>query len=182
MRLGLPDAGTESPSTTQRRAYDLLADGFGPGFNGPLVLVTDLQGAADPTGTVEELAATLSTEPGVRAVDEPSFNDAGDTAVIGDHADGPDRPMEATEQLIHRLHDDVLPPIEQASGAEASLTGSTAANIDISARSCASSLPSFIAIVLGLTILLLLLVVPFDPRAAEGSDRDPPGRSARRSA
>jgi putative drug exporter of the RND superfamily len=156
MRLGLPDDGTESPATTQRRAYDLLADGFGPGFNGPLVLVVDLDGAADPTGTVDQLAAALPTEPGVVAVDEPSFNDAGDAAVIGiTPTTGPTD--EATEQLIRRLRDDVLPPIEQASGAEASLTGSTAANIDISAE-LASSLPTFIAIVLGLTILLLLLV------------------------
>lgn len=113
-------------------------------------------GESLPSHSNDQLVAALSTEPGILAVDEPSFNDAVDTAVIGiTPTTGPTD--EATEHLTHRLRDDVLPPIEHASGAEASLTGSTAANIDISAK-LASSLPRFIAIVLGLTVLLLLLV------------------------
>jgi putative drug exporter of the RND superfamily len=156
MRLGQPDAGTQPPGNTERKAYDLLADGFGPGFNGPLILVVDLADADDPDSAVQQITAALDSDPGVVAVGDPSINDAGDTVVVGlTPSTGPTD--KATDQLIHRLRDDVLPPVETATGTDASLTGSTAANIDISAK-LGAALPRFIAVVLALTILLLLIV------------------------
>ncbi|MET0726765.1 MAG: MMPL family transporter [Acidimicrobiales bacterium] len=156
MRLGLTDAGSEPPSTTQRQAYDLLADGFGPGFNGPLSMVVDLAGVTDADDALGELTAALDAEPGVVAVDPPTLNEAGDTAVISvTPSTGPSDP--ATESLVHRLRDDVLHRLETATGANVSITGSTAANIDISDK-LGSALPKFMLLVIGLTMLLLMAV------------------------
>src|SRR5690606_18188146 len=118
MRLGMPDAGTQPTSTTQRQAYDLLAEGFGPGFNGPLTLVVDLSeangGAAAALG---EVTSALATDSGVRHVGEPVVNAAGDTAVVA-VIPTTSPSSEETSRLVHHVRDDVLPAVEAQTGAE----------------------------------------------------------------
>jgi RND superfamily putative drug exporter len=156
IRLGMTDAGSDPKSTTTRQAYDLLADGFGPGFNGPLLLVTDLSGAADPQAALTAIDQAVAADPNVLQVGEPVLNPAGDTAVVRViPRTGPSDT--GTESLVHRLRDDVLPPVTSATGAHASVAGSTASNIDISDK-MGSALPTFMILVVGLTVLLLLLV------------------------
>ena len=156
LRLGMSDAGTQPPAATQRKAYDLLSDGFGPGFNGPLVLVTDLTAAADPDAAIAALTDAVATDPGVLAVGQPNISESGDTAVIPIiPRTGPS--SEATANLVHHLRDDVVPTIADTTGAEALVAGGTAANIDISDK-MADALPVFMTLVIGLTLLLLLAV------------------------
>jgi RND superfamily putative drug exporter len=146
MRLGFADAGSDAESATSRQAYDLLAEGFGPGFNGPLVVVAD--GAAD------ELQRTLEGTPGVAAVTPPAA--AGEVSTVIAFPDS--KPQdEATGELVERLRDEVLPPLEQRTGATFLVGGSTAAAIDFSDR-VTDRLPLFLAIVVGLSALLLMAV------------------------
>lgn len=154
IHLGMPDAGTDPPATSSRRAYDLLAEGFGPGFNGPMTAVVDLRGAAD--GAAEAVAAAIRDDPGVLAVLGITANEAGDTAIVPfipttSPADA------ATESLVHRLRSDVLDPVEHATGARVAVAGATAVLIDLSDR-MSSALPEFMAIVIGLSMILLLAV------------------------
>jgi RND superfamily putative drug exporter len=156
MRLGLLDDGSAPPSTTNRQAYDLLAAGFGPGSNGPLTIVVDLEGVADPTATLDEASAALRAEPGVVDVTPAATNPAGDTAVLTVvPSSGPSD--EATESLVHRLRGTVVPDLEARLGADVYVTGTTAANIDISDK-LGAALPVFMVLVIGLTVLLLTIV------------------------
>jgi RND superfamily putative drug exporter len=156
MRLGTPDDGTKPTSTTQRQAYDLLAEGFGPGFNGPLTAVVDLTGADDRDGALTATVDAAEVAPGVHAVGEPSVNEAGDTAVVPIIPEtGP--ASEDTTELVNTLREDVVPGTEASTGAEISIAGSTAANIDLTDK-VGGALPAFMAIVIGLTMLLLLVV------------------------
>src|SRR3954447_22370005 len=107
MQLGNSDASVRPTSDTTRRAYDLLAEGFGPGFNGPLLLVVE----TPPGTTAAQLAPVhdaLTTTPGVEFVAPPHMNDAGDTAVLQvfPTTSPQDR---GTISLIHDLRNDVLP-------------------------------------------------------------------------
>src|SRR5690606_37332252 len=81
LRLGFPDEGNNQPDQTSRKAYDLLTDGFGPGFNGPLLLVVDLADAADPQGTVAALTDAVTATDDVGFVAPATTNPAGDTAI-----------------------------------------------------------------------------------------------------
>ncbi|MCB1028135.1 MAG: MMPL family transporter, partial [Microthrixaceae bacterium] len=156
MRLGLTDAGSSPPSSTQRQAYDLLADGFGPGFNGPFTVVVDLAGADNPEAALADTAETIGAVDGIGAVAPPQLNETGDTAVLA--AIPTSSPSsEETENLVHDIRDDIVPEIENGTGAEVFLTGSTASNIDISDK-LSDALPLFIAMVVGLTMLLLMAV------------------------
>ena len=105
MRLGQADAGTDPTSTTQRRAYDLLASGFGDGFNGPLLLTIDLGAGADPA-VLDTIAAAVAGDPGVRAVSPPETNAAEATIrkvhalSIGENSvHGSDAPETAAEEI-----------------------------------------------------------------------------------
>ncbi|MEU0372467.1 MMPL family transporter [Streptomyces sp. NPDC006283] len=143
LEMGLPDDGSQPASTTQRKAYDLLSDGFGPGFNGPLMVVVDGgKAAADRTvATVEGLDGALPVPP-------PAFNKAGDTAVIT--VIPKDRPSSAaTEELVHDIRD--------KTGDEVLVTGATAMNIDFSQKMNDALLP-YLALVVGLAFLLLMVV------------------------
>jgi RND superfamily putative drug exporter len=156
LRLGMPDAGTAPPDSTRRQAYDLLAEGFGPGFNGPLTLVVDTSAADDPDAALAQVTAAVADDPGVQVVGQPVPNEAGDTAII------PVVPRtspssEETSSLVHRLRDDVLDPIEERTGADAAVAGQTALMIDVSDK-LARALPVFMAVVIGLTMVLLLAV------------------------
>jgi RND superfamily putative drug exporter len=156
MRLGSPGDGTKPESTTQRQAYDLLAEGFGPGFNGPLTAVVDLTEAEDRDGALAATVDAAQRTSGVFAVGEPSVNEAGDTAVVPLIPEtGP--ASEETDDLVNSLRSNTVPETEASTGAEISIAGPTAANIDLSDK-IGGALPQFMVIVIGLTMLLLLMV------------------------
>jgi RND superfamily putative drug exporter len=157
MRLGQTDAGTNPPSTTTRKAYDLTADAFGPGFNGPLLLSIELTGetGAD-TAALDALAAGLAADPAVAVAAPAEVNDAGDAAIVTViPTDGPQD--EATTELVHRLRDDVVPQALEGTGTTAYVGGLTAVFIDLSDK-VASRLPLFVGAVVGLSFLLLMVV------------------------
>ncbi len=156
LRLGSPDDGTQPEGNTMREAYDLLAEGFGPGFNGPLTVVVDLTAAGDRTGAITDVTAAIEADPGIATVSTANLNDAGDTAVISAiPTSGP--ADKATEDTVHRLRGDGLQGVESDTGAAVALTGSTASNIDISDKML-SALPVFMILVIGLTLVLLMVV------------------------
>jgi RND superfamily putative drug exporter len=149
MRLGFADAGNDAPSTTSRQSYDLLTKGFGPGFSGPLVVV-----AEGGQRAATELQRTLGRTPGVARVAPPSGE--GDVStVIAFPASKPQD--EATGELVNRLREDVLPPLEQRTGATFLVGGPTAASVDF-ADEVTQRLPVFLAVVVGLSAVLLMVV------------------------
>ncbi|MCU0268571.1 MAG: MMPL family transporter [Acidimicrobiales bacterium] len=155
MRLGQADAGTDPTSTTHRRAYDLLAAGFGEGFNGPLLIAVDLGDDPDPA-TLDPIVAALAADPGVRAVSPPELNAAGDTGLIT--AIPTSKPQDqATNDLVHRLRDSTLPTATSDTGVTALVGGPTAGFIDQSDK-IADRLLWFIAAVVSLSFLLLMIV------------------------
>ncbi|MBW9210194.1 MMPL family transporter [Mumia sp. zg.B21] len=156
LRLGFSDAGTRPTTDTGRRAYDLVAEGFGPGANGPLFVA--VQAADGPAGdaAVEALADALETTPGVAATTPPVLSDDGDVAffeVIP--TTGPQD--EATTDLVHTLREEVVPQAVDNSGLEVAIGGATAAAVDF-ADYTAERLPLFLAVVLGAALVLLVLV------------------------
>ncbi|MFI5620739.1 MMPL family transporter [Streptomyces sp. NPDC051567] len=143
LEMGLPDDGAQPVSTTQRKAYDLLSEGFGPGFNGPLMVVVD-GGKEIADGTADRIKGLE----GVVAVTPPHLNEAGDAAVIS--VIPKDRPSSTqTEDLVHQ--------IRAGSGDDVLVTGATAMNIDFSQKMNDALLP-YLALVVGLAFLLLMLV------------------------
>ncbi|MFD3872169.1 MMPL family transporter [Streptomyces sp. NPDC058623] len=143
LEMGLPDDGAQPVSTTQRKAYDLMSDGFGPGFNGPLMVVVDGDKAlADST------AERIKGLPGVAAVAPPMQNEAKDAAIVS--VIPKDRPSShATEELVRDIRD--------GSGDDVLVSGQTAMNIDFSQKMNDALLP-YLALVVGLAFLLLMLV------------------------
>ena len=155
MRLGQADAGTDPTSTTHRRAYDLLAAGFGEGFNGPLLIAVDLGDVPDPAA-LDPIVAAMAADPGIRAVSPPALNTAGDAGLIT--AIPTSKPQDqATSDLVHRLRDTTLPTATAGTGATALVGGPTAGFIDQSDK-IADRLPWFIAAVVSLSFLLLMIV------------------------
>ncbi|MEZ5381571.1 MAG: MMPL family transporter [Microthrixaceae bacterium] len=155
MRLGQADAGTDPTSATHRRAYDLLAHGFGAGFNGPLLLTIDLGDGGDPT-VLDGLSAAVGDDPGVRAVSPPATNEAGDTALLT--AIPTTKPQDqATSDLVHRLRYTTIPDAMAGSDATVLVGGPTAGFIDQSDK-IAERLPWFIGAVVTLSFLLLMMV------------------------
>jgi RND superfamily putative drug exporter len=149
IRLGFADAGNDPPSTTSRQAYDLLAEGFGPGFNGPLVVVVEGNPAAAATA-----AGALDGVPGVAATVAPP--PSGDVATI--IVFPASKPQDAqTHDLVQRLRDEVLPPLSRETGATFLVGGSVAAAEDFAAA-VAGRLPLFVTVVVGLSALLLMAV------------------------
>lgn len=156
MHLGLPDAGTEPTSTTQRRAYDLTSGAFGPGANGPLTIVVDLADSTDAEGALATIDERLEQFDNVLDVDDPVLNEAGDTAVLS-LTPGTGPADEATADLVHDLRADVRYALEAETGARYYVAGSTAANIDVSDKMGGALLP-FMLLVIGLTLVLLTAV------------------------
>ena len=154
IRLGTTDAGTEPTSSTLRRSYDLLTEGFGPGFNGPLTIVVDLEGASE--ALLDDLSAAIAADEHVVAVSPAMRNPEGDTAVLTAFADSKPQDAETTE-LVHRLRDEVVPSVVADDGGAAYVTGSTAAFIDLSDKVTAR-LPWFIGAVVALSFVLLMTV------------------------
>ncbi len=155
LRLDASDAGNDPANHSSRHAYDMLAQGFGPGFNGPLALVATLpqHGQSQALATVRAAAARTSD---VRAVAAPRISPSGDVAVIQVYpSSGPQ--SQTTTDLVNRLRHDVLPPIERQTAMPVLVGGFTAGSIDFS-HVLASKLPLFIGLVVLLSALLLLVI------------------------
>jgi RND superfamily putative drug exporter len=156
MHLGFPDASNDARDTTTRKAYDLVADGYGPGTNGPLSLVVDIKHAPDGKAVVADLATGLRHTRGVASVGEPSFNAAQDVAAIT--VTPTTAPQDAkTSELLDRVRHEVVPDAVGDSKAEVSVTGGTAFVDDISGR-LQQRMPYFLGAVIGLSFLVLLIV------------------------
>lgn len=157
LRLGLPDAGAQQTSSTERRAYDLLTEGFGPGFNGVLTVVVDAPGLTkEQQATVaEKTTEGLSGLPDVAAVAKPVQNDTGEiTIAYVTPRSGPS--SKATEDLVHLIRDKAK-TVKANTGIDVLVTGQTAINIDTSER-LSAKLPSYLLVVVSLALILLILV------------------------
>ncbi|MFB7553220.1 MMPL family transporter [Streptomyces sp. NPDC056154] len=155
LRLGMPGDESKSTSTTQRRAYDALAHGFGPGFNGPLTVVVDAKGSDDPKAAAARAAEQLGATDGVVAATPPAFNKAGDTAVLtAVPATGPS--STDTTDLVHTIRDEAR-DLRSETGATMLVTGATAVNIDVSQKVTDALVP-YLTLVVGLAFLLLMVV------------------------
>ncbi|MGV9390401.1 MMPL family transporter [Streptomyces olivaceus] len=155
LELGLPDDGSQPTSTTQRRAYDLLSDGFGAGFNGPLMVVVDGKGATSPNDAFTSVSDEIKGLDGVVAVTPPAPNKAGDTATITVVPDSKPSSVQ-TEDLVHAIRD-AGGDVKADTGAETLVTGSTAMNIDVSEKLNDALVP-YLVLVVGLAFLLLIVV------------------------
>jgi putative drug exporter of the RND superfamily len=153
LRAGIPDDGALPAGRTERQAYDLLAQGFGPGSNGPVVVAVDMAG--DPT-VIDPLVEALSADPGIAAVGAPEvYADAGVAVVMAIPTTGPQDA--ATHETVERLRADVLPSVLAGSPAQAHVGGQTANFADVGAR-VNERLPVLIAAVLAMSFVLLMLV------------------------
>jgi putative drug exporter of the RND superfamily len=152
VRYGFPDAGNDAEDKSSRQAYDMAAESFGSGANGPLLVATELSTASD-AGAVERLGAELADTPGVASAAPPVVNEAGDAALITVIPETGPQDL-ATEDLVHTLRDDVIPDATDGTGLEAHVGGVTATNIDAN-ENVASRLPYLIAGVIALSMLLL---------------------------
>jgi RND superfamily putative drug exporter len=155
LRLDESDAGNDPANLSSRHAYDLLAQGFGQGFSGPLLLVAPLSGG-NPAVALSAVRAAVGATPGVVAVTQPQIAPSGAVAVMKAYPYSAPQAL-ATTNLVYRLRNDVLPPLERRSGVPVLVGGFTAGAIDFS-HVLSSKLPLFFAIVIGLSALLLLLV------------------------
>ncbi|MFE5919517.1 MMPL family transporter [Streptomyces sp. NPDC056468] len=155
LELGLGDDGSQPTSTTQRRAYDLLSDGFGPGFNGPLMVVVDAQGSGDPDAAFKQVGDDIKGIKNVVAVTPATPNKAGDTATITVIPDAKPSSV-TTEDLVHAIRDKGA-EVKADTDATVLVTGSTAMNIDVSEKLNDALLP-YLALVVGLAFLLLIVV------------------------
>ncbi|MFF1487961.1 MMPL family transporter [Streptomyces sp. NPDC058319] len=155
LELGLPDDGSQPVSTTQRRAYDLLSEGFGPGFNGPLMVVVDAKGSGDAKAAFTEVTDSIKGLKDVVTVTPAQPNKAGDTATITVVPNS--KPSSSTtEDLVHAIRD-AGSGIKAKTDAEVLVTGSTAMNIDVSQKLNDALFP-YLALVVGLAFLLLIVV------------------------
>jgi putative drug exporter of the RND superfamily len=153
MRLAFTDAGNDPPGLTTRQAYDLISAGFGPGYNGPLVLAAELPGRTSDHAAVSALARRLAVVPGVAGVRPPSYSPAGDAAVILVYpATAPQ--AAATASLVRELRSTVIP---RATALTVLVGGQTAAGIDASAY-LSQRLPLVIGLVIVVSFLVLMAV------------------------
>ncbi len=153
LQLGFPDDGTLPQTRTERRAYDLVAEGFGAGTNGPLVIAVDI--SEDPS-VVEPLVDAIAADSGIAAVAPPEINEAAGVATVVAFATTAPQDDE-TRVTVERLRSEVFPQILDGSPARAHLGGQTATFSDIGDR-VTSRLPLFITAVIGLSFVLLMLV------------------------
>jgi RND superfamily putative drug exporter len=157
LHLGFSDEGNYPKDTTTRQAYDLLAQGFGPGFNGPLLLVAELPEGADPA-VQQRVTEALASTPGVAFASPPRTNDpANPTAVTWQVIPTTAPQATATDDLLGRIRSDVLPAATAGSGIDVLVTGNVAVNVDFSTY-LAQRLPYFLAAVLSLSFVLLMVV------------------------
>ncbi|MEU3450509.1 MMPL family transporter [Streptomyces thermolilacinus] len=154
LRLGTSDQGNDPATATTRQAYDLLADGFGPGVNGPLTLVAELGGAGDRLA-MDRLPAQLAATPGVESVGPVTYSGGGNTAVVTVVPDSAPQ-SQRTSDLVERLRADVLPAAESGTSLDVHVGGITAGYDDF-AQVIIGKLPLFVGVVIALGCLLLLL-------------------------
>ncbi len=152
VRLGAADQGTQPLEQTSRRAYDLLAEGFGAGFNGPIPIVVDVNGDAQAPQKIYDGVSGLT---GVASVAEPQLNDAESVAIVFvTPASAPQD--EATDRLVDRLRSDVVPEATAGGDAVAYVSGVTAAFKDIGDR-IINRLPLFLLYIIGVTFVVLAM-------------------------
>ncbi len=154
LRLGSSDASNDPAGQTTHRAYELLAEGFGQGFNGPLLVVAKVP--SSPNGSLERLRAAISSTPGVAAVAPAKLNPTGEVATITVYPVSSPQAL-ATTQLVERLRDKVVPPLAKQTGTTVYVGGVTAGAVDF-ATTLGKKLPLFIGVVVLLSALLLMVV------------------------
>jgi len=152
IRLGASDQGTQPTGQTARRAYDLLAEGFGPGFNGPIPIVVDVNGDAEAPQRVYEGVRGLE---GVASAGEPQFNDEETVAIVFVTPDSAPQD-EATADLVDRLRGEVVPAATEGGDAVVYVSGLNAAFIDIADR-IMERLPLFLLYIIGVTFIVLAM-------------------------
>jgi RND superfamily putative drug exporter len=155
MRLGFTDAGNRPTGDTTRRAYDLVAEGFGPGFNGPLLLAAETPNGADDLAVLNQLSATLNKTQGVAFATPPTANEEGTVAVMQVFPTT-DPQAKATADLVNHLRDDVVPSVV-GNDVDVKVGGLTAAADDFASYT-AARLPIFMGAVLILSFFLLMVV------------------------
>jgi len=148
METGFPDAGDEPTSTTYRRAYDLMAEGFGPGFNAPLLLVADLRSPGVDAQAIPALSERIAGDPGIAMVGEPRTSPAADTVVL---------PMIPTTAPADAETSETLQRVRDLAPANVAVSGLTAMTDDLTGQ-LADTLPIFIAAILAASFLLLMVV------------------------
>ena len=152
VRLGAADQGTQPTAQTSRRAYDLLAEGFGPGFNGPIPIVVDVN---DDPQAPDKIARRVQGQPDVASVGDPQFNDKKTVAIV--FVTPKSAPQdEATDNLVDRLRAQVVPPATAGGNAQAYVSGQTAAFKDI-ADQIMARLPLFLLYIIGVTLIVLAM-------------------------
>jgi RND superfamily putative drug exporter len=152
VRLGASDQGTQPTKQTARRAYDLLAEGFGAGFNGPIPIVVDINGDEQAPQRIYERVRNLE---GVASAGEPQLNDEETVAIVFVTPDSAPQDEE-TEQLVDRLRGDVIPPAIDGGDSVAYVSGLTAAFTDIADR-ILERLPLFLLYIIGVTFVVLAM-------------------------
>jgi RND superfamily putative drug exporter len=152
VRLGAADQGTQPEQQTARRAYDLLAEGFGPGFNGPIPIVVDVNGDTEAPQRLFERVQGLE---GVASAREPQLNDAKTVGIVFVTPDSAPQ-AEATDALVDRLRSDVVPAATEGGDAVVYVSGLTAAFKDIGER-ILERLPLFLLYIIGVTFIVLAM-------------------------
>ncbi|NIY67680.1 MMPL family transporter [Streptomyces malaysiensis] len=155
LELGLPDDGSQPVSSQKRQAYDMISEGFGPGSNGPLMVVVDAKGSDDARGAAERVRKTITGLDGVAAVSPATFNRSGDTATLSVLSKYKPSSID-TENLVGDIRDEAS-GFKSDTGAEVLVTGQTAMNIDISQKLNDALVP-YLVLVVGLAFLLLMVV------------------------
>ncbi|MFE2443020.1 MMPL family transporter [Streptomyces sp. NPDC059426] len=155
LELGLPDDGSQPVSSQKRQAYDAISDGFGPGYNGPLMVVVDAKGSDDAKGAAEKIRKTITGLDGVAGVSPAAFNKAGDTATLTVISKYKPSSID-TEKLVGDIRDEAS-GFKADTGAEVLVTGQTGMNIDISQKLNDALVP-YLVLVVGLAFLLLMVV------------------------
>lgn len=155
LEMGMPGDEAKPVSTTERRAYDALADGFGAGFNGPLTIVVDARNSDDPKGAATAVADAIKDTDGVVSVSPPTLNPDGDTATFSAvPSTGPND--EATKELVQSIRAERA-GLEDSAGATFEVTGSTAMDIDV-ANALQDALVPYLIVIIVLALVLLLVV------------------------
>lgn len=153
LNLGQPDDSNRPAGDTMRVAYERLSDGFGSGFNGPLVIAVDLKDSSDKDSALAELGAALTSASGVEAVAPAQLNGSGDTAVITVIPTSAPQDQE-TSDLVKQLRNEVIPDALAGSGVEAYVGGQTATFDDLATK-VQDSLILLVLVVVGLSLILL---------------------------
>ena len=155
LQMALPDDSVASPSSPQRQAYDLVAKGFGPGFNGPLLIALEAQNGGDAKAVATQVASDIRKLDDVVAVTPPKVNASGDTAILNVIPKSAPSSRQ-THDLVSKIRGEAA-AIRANTGTDMYVTGSTALNIDVSSK-LSAALPVYLLVVVGLALVLLTVV------------------------